>query len=121
MNEQEIQQIIRLEASSKGSVLWRNNVGCLPTGSGQWIRFGLANDSARMNQLIKSSDLIGIQPVLITSEMIGSVFGRFIAREIKKPGWNYRGSPQEKAQDNFMELVNSMGGSACFADSVGTL
>ena len=121
MTEREIQDAIRSEASSAGAVLWRNNVGCLPTATGQYIRFGLANDSAGMNKNIKSADLVGIEPVVITADMIGSVIGRFLAREIKKPGWYYAGSNRERAQARWLDLVNSMGGNACFADGVGTI
>ena len=52
---------IRLEAAKQGILLWRNNVGAVKTSDGRMIRFGLANDSHKMNQHIKSSDLIGIQ------------------------------------------------------------
>ena len=62
-SEGAIQGTIRLEASRKGLRLWRNNVGAFIDKNGNFIRYGLANDSKRMNDLIKSSDLIGIRPV----------------------------------------------------------
>ncbi len=120
-NESHQQQLVRAEASRLGCVLWRNNVGALPTSTGQWMRFGLANDSAQMNRNIKSSDLIGIEPVLITPEMVGSVMGRFIAREMKRSNWVWSGNPQEKAQLAYLNLVNQLGGNGCFATGVGTL
>ena len=121
MIEQDLQQLIRAEASAAGGVLWRNNVGALPDSRGKWVRYGLANDSAAMNARVKSSDLIGIEPVLITPEMVGSRIGRFIAREIKRPGWRWSGSAREVAQLRYMSLVVQMGGNACFAAGVGTL
>ena len=114
--EQELQQAIRAEASRAGCVLWRNNVGAAGA-----IRYGLANDSAAMNANIKSSDLIGIEPVIITPDMIGTVIGRFIAREVKRPGWHWTGTDRERAQLRYMQLVCRMGGNACFATSEGTL
>ena len=52
---------IRLEATAKGVRLFRNNVGALPSSEGQLVRYGLANESKRMNQHLKSSDFIGIR------------------------------------------------------------
>ena len=91
--ESELQQQIRAEASRAGCVLWRNNVGAL-----DGVRYGLANDSRAMNQLHKSADLVGIEPVLITQAMVGSVVGRFLAREVKRPGWTWTGTEREQAQ-----------------------
>ncbi len=112
---------IRLEASEKGARLWRNNVGATYASNGQFIRYGLANDSANLNKAIKSADLIGIRPVLITAEHVGMIIGQFISREIKKPGWSYRHTDREQAQSNWAELIISLGGDACFATSRGTL
>lgn len=103
-------KLIRLEAAHKGVHLWRNNVGATMDENGNFIRYGLANDTAAMNRKIKSSDLIGIRPD-----------GRFICREVKKPGWRYTGTAREKAQLKFIELINSMGGDAAFATGEGTI
>src|SRR6185437_4671449 len=89
---------IRLEASEHGARLWRNNVGATYTDKGDFIRYGLANDSMQLNQAIKSADLIGIRPVLITQDHVGQIIGQFISREIKKPGWRYTGNNRERAQ-----------------------
>ncbi len=120
-SEGAIQTRIRLEATQKGCRVWRNNVGGTYTEDGSFLRYGLANDSKQMNDLIKSSDLIGIRPLLIQQNHVGQVIGQFIAREVKAANWGYSGSKREEAQLNFLNLVASMGGDAAFANSVGTL
>lgn len=112
---------IRLEASQRGCRLWRNNVGATYTPQGQFLRYGLANDSTALNRAIKSADLIGIRPLLITPEHVGQVIGQFLSREIKHPGWKYSGSERERAQLAWLDLINSLGGDACFAIGRGTL
>ncbi len=122
MNESQLQTLIKLEASQKGARLWRNNVGAIHTADGTFIRFGLANESKLQNSVIKSSDLIGIRPVVITQDMVGKTIGQFISREVKTPGWIYhRTNKHEQAQLAWIELINSFGGDACFATEVGTL
>jgi len=120
-SEAAVQNRIRLEASRAGARVWRNNVGAMLTEDGSFVRYGLANDSQQMNARIKSSDLIGLKPVLITPEHIGQVLGVFIAREVKPGGWRYTGTPRELAQLRFLELVASIGGDACFVTGEGTL
>lgn len=119
--EAAVQAQIRVEAADKGMVLWRNNVGLAFDDKGNPIRFGLANDSQKMNRRIKSSDLIGLRPVKITQAMVGSTIGQFVAREVKRGGWSYAGTDREAAQAKFLELVLSLGGDGGFANSVGTL
>lgn len=119
--EGDVQNLIRMEASRKGCRIWRNNVGACEDNTGRFIRYGLANDSKRMNEVIKSSDLIGIKPVNIEPQHVGLVIGQFVAREVKSGGWKYRGTAREAAQLVFLNLVSSMGGDACFAASEGTL
>ena len=120
-NEAAAQSKVRLEASRKGARLWRNNVGATMDDRGNFIRYGLANDSKQMNTVIKSSDLIGIRPVVITADMVGHTIGQFIAREIKAPTWHFTGTAREVAQLKFLELIVSLGGDAKFATGEGTL
>ena len=112
--EQGVQQRERMSASNKGGRLWRNNVGAFETETGAWVRYGLCNESKAINKRVKSSDLIGIMPVVVTQEHVGSVIGRFTAREIKRPGWRFVGTEREVAQMHFLTLVNQLGGDGRF-------
>lgn len=120
-SEGAVQTRIRLEATRKGCRVWRNNVGGTYTEEGSFLRYGLANDSKQMNDLVKSSDLIGLRPLLITQNHVGQIVGQFIAREVKAADWSYSGTKREEAQLNFLNLVASLGGDAAFANSEGTL
>lgn len=120
-SEAAVQNAIRLEASGVGCRLWRNNVGACEDKRGRQIRYGLANDSSKMNGYIKSSDLIGIKPVLVVPGMVGSIIGQFVAREVKAGNWQYKATDREIAQLRFLELVIALGGDACFANGEGTL
>ena len=121
-SESRQQSKIRLEASKKDVLLFRNNVGAFRTDEGGFLRYGLANDSQAMNDKIKSSDLIGIRKKVVTLAMVGSTVGIFTARECKKEDWKFR--PNDKhagAQLNWINLINSYGGDAAFATDEGTL
>ena len=114
-NEAEASARIRLDAAKSGALLFRNNVGAMQDDNGRIVRYGLANESRQMNENIKSSDLIGIQSVNITSGMVGQTIGQFIAIEMKAPGWVFSGTPREVAQRKFIELVISRGGAGKFS------
>lgn len=105
---------VRLAAARRGDYLWRNNVGACRDQSGRMIRYGLANDSERINRVIKSSDLIGFTRVTIAPEHVGRTVAQFTAYEIKRPGWHYAGTEREVAQLAFINLVNANGGRAKF-------
>lgn len=121
-SESAVQSMVRLEAARKGVILWRNNVGAVQDHeTGSFVRYGLCNDSARVNEQLKSADLIGIRRVLVTPGHVGQHIGQFVSREVKHGGWQWTGSPREVAQANFAALVNSYGGDACFAANEGTV
>lgn len=122
VSEAAVQAAVRLEAGQKRVLLWRNNVGALLDKRGIPVRYGLANDSAQMNAHIKSADLIGIRPVLITQAHVGTTIGQFVSREVKEVGWRFNpGDQHERAQLTWAELVTAAGGDACFAAGTGTL
>lgn len=115
MSESGVQSRIRLAAAQAGWRLWRNNVGALKDETGRIVRYGLVNDSAKLNGNIKSGDLIGIKPVLIGPQHIGHIIGQFVSREVKKADWKYgEDLERENAQERWQMLVNSMGGDAKF-------
>ena len=119
--ESRVQDEARLLASKMGWRLFRNNVGVLKDERGVPVRYGIANDSPAMNKRIKSSDLIGIRPVVITPDMVGSTIGQFVAREVKKAGWKYKGTEHEEAQLAFGTLVIGLGGDFKFWNGEGEL
>jgi len=128
-SEEWAQQQDRLAAARFGALAWRNNVGATPAHidvtcpscscrhrvEQRPIRYGLANDSHRLNQVIKSSDLILAIPRPITQEMVGTTIAQFGAVEEKKPGWHYTGKGRESAQQAYLSLVLSVGGFATFS------
>lgn len=119
MKEAGVASHIRLEAPKRNVELWRNNVGVLVDARGRPVRFGLANDSSKLNKKIKSSDLIGITPVRITPDMIGQVIGVFTAVETKKEDWKFNTNDERAvAQKKFHDIVKKSGGYAGFASSV---
>jgi|SRR5208337_4065074 len=118
ISEAKILQEVRLLASQRGGRLWRNNVGATYTKDNRFLRYGLANDSAHVNQNLKSSDLIGINPVTVTLDMVGKTVGIFMSREVKTSNWKYRDTEREKAQLAWITLITSLGGDAKFTRGV---
>ncbi|HRQ13044.1 MAG TPA: hypothetical protein PK205_07045 [Promineifilum sp.] len=118
MNEASIQQQIRLAAAYAGIELYRNNSGACKDETGRMIRYGLGNDSAKVNANIKSSDLIGVTPLFVMPEHVGTIVGVFTAIECKAPGWRMRPSDDRAlAQQRFHDIVRAAGGYAGFAAS----
>jgi hypothetical protein len=107
-----------LRAARLGGALWRNNSGACQDETGRQIRYGLGNISSQVNKVMKSSDLIGITPIIVTPDMIGQRLGIFTAEEIKRPDWKFRQSDERAvAQFNFIKKVISLGGIAKFVNS----
>lgn len=100
MSESRIQAQIRAVLSSREakSRVWRNNVGGAELKDGSYIKYGLG---------VGSADLIGIFKRIITPDMVGSLFGQFVAVEVKTPIG--RLSKEQKA---WLKAVQSMGGVA---------
>lgn len=109
------QQQSRLIMARMGCQVWRNNSGACTDETGRLIRYGLGNDSAKLNDEIKSSDLIGIKPTLILPHMVGYYLGVFTALEIKPSGWTLRpGDKRGHAQAKFHDIVRQACGYAGF-------
>ncbi len=124
------QQQARMSIAQQGAKAWRNNVGgtkvkehhqC-PSCSFRFsvqvppMRWGLANDSAKLNKVVKSSDLILAIPRLVTPAMVGRTIAQFGGVETKRPGWTFNpNDPHQAAQAKWLQLVASVGGFACFS------
>lgn len=117
-SEAGVQSLLRLTAPRMNAHLWRNNNGAVTEvdehGGQRHVRFGLGNDSKKINDVFKSSDLIGITPVT----WHGRCFGVFTAVEVKKPGWSSPRNERDRAQKNFLDTVARYGGIATFATHV---
>lgn len=113
-SEAAVQADVRLHAPKLRGYLWRNNVGVFTDPEGVPVRFGLANDSGKVNKRIKSSDLIGFLPYMVD----GTPRAIFTAIECKSGAWVWSGTPREIAQQRFIDLVRMAGGVAGFVRSV---
>ena len=102
--EAETQAHIRIAAARNGYAMWRNNNGACLDETGRMIRYGLGNDSAKLNAVWKSADLIGIGPG-----------GRFVACEVKRPDWRAPENDRDRAQQAMLTQVNALGGIGFFA------
>lgn len=115
-SEARIQSAVRLEAARKGYWLGRNNSGVLMNDRGVPVRFGLGNDSAAVNKVFKTGDLIGWRDTLITPEMVGTIMAQFTSAEIKAENGRI-----EQGQWNWANLVNSRGGLGLIINQEGML
>lgn len=119
MKENPVQSHARLRLGEFGLPAWRNNVGACYDDTGRLIRYGLGNDTAELNRVMKSADLITIQPILITPEMVGRTIGRFVGLECKRSDWHLTpGDERGQAQLNWQNVVKRYGGAAGFVTSV---
>lgn len=117
MKENSVAQRVQLEAARLGILTMRNNVGACQDETGRFIRYGLMNESAKLNARIKSSDYIGITPVQAYVEGIGwTILGVFTAIETKASDWQFNPSDERAvAQLKFHDIVRQHGGFAGFA------
>lgn len=115
ISEAQIQQAIRLAAPNLGIYLWRNNSGAMIDNNGRAVRYGLGNDSHKINKHMKSSDLIGITPVLITEKHIGQTLGVFTSVEVKREGWVKPTNERDRAQEQWLRIIVGAGGIGFFA------
>ena len=104
MNEQELQQRIRLELGTGAVRLWRNNVGALHNQRGQLVSYGLCRGS---------SDLIGLRQLTIGPEHLGQTLAIFAAIEVKTK----QGRPTAE-QQQFLKVVRQLGALAGVARSL---
>lgn len=121
VSETDTQNRIRVEAAQRGGFLWRNNNGACRTNDGRTIRYGLGNDSKRINERFKSPDLVGIFPVTVQQRHIGQTLGVFAGIEIKHPDWQGPENDRDRAQAAFLAVIAHRGGIATFATDVSHL
>ena len=112
-------QAVRVRASAWGVTLLRNNSGVLPDRDGRPVRFGLGNESKKLNQELKTGDFVGWTPLTITADMVGKQVAIFTNIEAKAFGFkerdNYNPNTREYGQNKFNQLVIDAGGLAGFA------
>jgi len=119
MKEEFVQQRVRLQLGEYGLPAWRNNVGACYDDTGRLIRYGLGNDTKELNEVLKSPDVISIQPIVITPDMVGRTIGRMVGIECKSSDWHLTpGDKRAQAQKNFHDVIRRYGGVAGFATSV---
>lgn len=127
MSEAANSHAIVRDMAARAVRLYRNNRGSLPDRRGVPVRYGLANDSEQLGRVLKSGDLIGWEPRLVTPDMVGSVVAVFTSIEVKPNGWKPPGvGPIEDGrgrltayghylgQKRWADLVNAEGGRAGF-------
>lgn len=127
MSETGNQSRIVRELSDRGFRLFRNNRGVLLDKRGVPVRYGLANTSEAEGRALKSGDLIGWFPRLVTPDMVGTVIAEFTSIEVKPDGWKPPGvGPIEDSrgrltayghyvgQKRWADLVVSEGGQGGF-------
>jgi hypothetical protein len=115
LQEATVANHMELAAGYQGLTIWRNNSGACLDETGRLIRFGLGNISEKFNKEIKSSDFIGITPLLIEPYMFGQIVGVFTALETKPSDWKFRLKDERAvAQKKFHDIVKASGGYAGF-------
>lgn len=92
--ETAIQNRVWKAAARMGWTLFRNNVG-VAVFPDSVVRYGLCPGSA---------DLVGIRPVTITEDMVGTQIGQFVAVEVKTGTGTV--SPEQK---KWLERMKALG------------
>lgn len=114
--ESPVQARIRLHLARLGWLMWRNNRGAgriqLKGGVSRFLRWGLANDSKQLGAAVKSADLVGGMPMVITPAMVGRTVLVLASVECKKEGWRPDGSLEYNAQVQWAKLIEDHGGFA---------
>ena len=117
--EKQAQAIILAKLGSRSDIrLFRNSNGF--GYSGELVSW--SNDQAILKNARKqtfglcpgSADLIGLQRLIITPDMVGQPIAKFVSIEVKSE----RGRPTE-AQANWAKMVANMGGYSVFAKDIG--
>lgn len=119
--ESNVQRDVRLEGAAKGKYLFRNNRGAGMMESGNYVRYGLANDSKALGKAVKSADLIGWESFTVTADWVGHKVARFLSVEVKAEDYKFSGTLEEMAQVKWATLVNAEGGRAVITNKVGVL
>lgn len=116
-SEQDIMRRIMIAVSKTGARVFRNNVAMAWVGKAEIIRHSRAVVVYVGDVLIRqgrplhaglckgSSDLIGITPVIVRPEHVGTRLGVFTGLEVKTN--KGRTTPE---QVNFAEQINALGG-----------
>ena len=105
MTEKHLQQLILKTIGCLPEFrLFRNNVGMLLDINGTPVKYGLC---------VGSSDIIGLKAVTITEEMVGQQIAQFVSIEVKSEKGKL--SP---AQENWLQMVEAMGGVAVVIKSI---
>lgn len=123
-----VQAEIRLAAGrtahlplGRQTYLFRNNRGAGKLANGQFLRWGLANDSKPLGDRIKSGDLIGWEQIAIGPEHVGSIIARFLSVEVKRRDWKFAATLEECAQVQWASIVNAQGGRAVITNTDGSI
>lgn len=105
MSEATRQNAIRISTSRPGVRLFRNNVGMViavdRNGKKRKVTYGLCPGSG---------DLIGWKEIIITQDMVGQKFARFLSVEVKG-----KTTPIQDNQTTWKKAVNKAGGIAGIA------